>query len=490
MAKKWICTYFVLLLSSSAYAETFEKAYAPIGVGDITIFIPIDRQPPVPISFSMTQTESDYLLAWDPSSANRFKLEQWIDGQWLLISDNILTNQYQTSLDNGPQFRVSACDQYGCSDWREVNNTVEGELMISRFSGSHHAVERGQQVSLSWEVSSAIELKITSNQGHRFTSYAEKDQQDFYVSQITEFTLTATGFEHTYTQTLTVSPAAIVTDFQTQPQQDTYTQPLLALVLNQNETMLPIERALLSITLTNGDNLNIIPQQDNKLSRVSDNGELIWTQTLNGMVANQPILQLDNASQSGQLYFGVSSLNGTGEICRIHIDGSDLQCLVEQPNSQNSLASMIAGPVIVDDRLFSFDINGHLYEINIDPNTDFNSESNVNSYRYHAKVPLAEGDAILTPPVADTVNNSLILRTQLDNVIALDIPTTQSSVSVLLQQATAFLGFDFLAKTTQTNKIAGEKEVTTDITDSQSPANTNNTLAIKWTKALAQDEAR
>lgn len=478
MAKQWICTFFALFLSVSAHAETFEQAYAPIAVGDITIMIPIDRQPAIPIALSMTQTESNYLLAWDPSSGHRFKLEHWVDGEWVLLSDNISTHQYQTSLDNGPQFRVSACDQYGCSDWQTVNNTVDGDLMISGFSSSNHAVESGQRVSLSWNVSSAIELTITSNQGHRFKSYAAKGQHNFYISQITEFTLTAIGFQHSYQQTLTVSPASLLPDFQTQPQQDTYIQPLLALVLNQNETMLPIERALLSLSLPSGDNVNIIPQHDNKLSRVSDSGELIWTQALNGMVANQPILQLTDTQQTGHLYFGVASLDGRGEICRIHIDGTDLQCLTTEPDSQNPLNSMVAGPVMVNERLFSFDIQGHLYEVSTDLDVNWNNsgQPDISGYRYHAKVPLTEGDTILTPPVADEVENSLILRTQFDNVMGIAIPTPQSSISNLLQQATAFFSL-----------------MSTDVTD-KAPANktnnSKNTLAIKWTKALAQDEAR
>ncbi|WP_299491926.1 hypothetical protein [uncultured Shewanella sp.] len=498
MAKQWICAFFVLFLSVSAHAETFEQAYAPIGVGDITIIIPIDRQPAVPLSFSMMQTASNYLLAWDASSGHRFKLEHWVDGEWVLLSDNILTNQYQTSQNNGPQFRVSACDQYGCSDWKTVNNTVDGELMISRFSSSYHAVERGQRVSLAWNVSSAIELNITSNQGHRFKSYLKEGLQNFYINKITEFTLTATGFENTYQQTLTVSPAAVMPDFQTQAQPDTYTQPLLALVLDQNETMLPIERALLSITLTDGDNLHIIPQHDNKLSRVSDSGELIWTQALNGMVANQPILQLADAHQTEHLYFGVASLDGSGEICRIHIDGTDLQCLTTQPNSQTPLNSMIAGPVMVEERLFSFDIQGHLYEVsaNFDVNWNNSGQSNISSYRYHAKVPLIDGDAVLTPPVADKVKNSLILRTQLDNVIALDIPESPSvianaletfNINGLLHRAKNMLGLSE-SESVQIPELMSEKSDS--LNKNITTPHTNNTINIKWTKALAQDEAR
>jgi hypothetical protein len=430
---KAICSTFLFLISFNTLGETFEQAYAPIAVGDITIFIPIERQPLVPPSLSIKADGADYLLEWRGDDATRFKLEYLVNGNWILVSDNILTTAYQVPISYGSTFRVSACDQYGCSDWRAVNNVISGELMINRFSKSSDAVQSGQNVALSWDVSAAVEVNIRSDRGHNYATYVGQGQQTFRVSQLTQFTLTTTSFGQSYSQSLIVSPTSITTNFSNAPEQDTYTQPLLDLVRIQNEHMLPVERALLSITLSNDTKLNIVPQQDNKLSRVTDGGDLLWTQVLNGFVANQPLFKPNPDGITGDLFITVSDADGAGQLCRISIDGSQLQCFDNKPGTQVKLVNMIAAPVLVGDRLFSVDADGNLYEVA--------SSFAVDTFRSHGRIPLTAGDAILTSPVADPLRNSLILRTKHDNVIVLSIPSSPSMASQLFNQAKSLLGF-------------------------------------------------
>jgi hypothetical protein len=444
-----------LIISVPANAtQTFEQAYAPIDVSGITIFIPIDRQPSVPPQLSIKHDGDKYLLNWSSNDATYYQLESLVDGAWISIANNIPTNQYTASLEYGDKFRVSACDRYGCSNWREVNNYIHTQLMINRFSKSSDGVAVGNTVLLSWDVDSSININISSNQGHRFSTYINQGQQKFSVNKLTEFTLTASSFIETHTQKLMVAPAFKAPDFRIVPSEDNYLQPLLEHVKSQNKNMLPIERALLSLSLANGTKLNIVPQQDNKLSRVSDTGVEQWTINLSGVLANKPVFKANQDGVSGYLYFNLSAVNGSGQLCKIQIDGTDIQCLTTKPNTSQKLINIIAAPLLVDDRMFSISLHGHLYEVS----TEFSPET----YRYHGQVPLNFKDVILTSPVIDKNSNKLIIRTKLDNIIAIDMPSSQGILNSIIRKAKSFYSV--------VNTSSSSSEV----------------IDIKWSKALIQ----
>ncbi|AQS38170.1 hypothetical protein Sps_03023 [Shewanella psychrophila] len=457
MTRQWIALFLFFFISFNVSSETFEQAYAPISVGDITIFIPIDRQPALPPSLSIKASGNQYLLEWNADGgAARYKVEHLVNGAWALLSDSISTNSYQTSINNGPNFRVSACDRYGCSDWRTVNNIVSGELMISQFSKSADAVSQGSQVALSWNVSSAVKIEITSNKGHRYTTYVGQGQKAFTINQFTQFTLKATSFGKSYSQKLIVSPTAVIPDFRATPKQDTYTQPLLELVKSNNQKMLPIERALLSTRLIDGSDLNIIPQQDNKLSRVSNDGVVIWTLVLDGLVANQPVLKRD----TNELFFSMSSLDGTGRLCKVDINGDSIACFTKKPGSTENLLGIVAAPLLLEDRLFAFDTRGALYEVS---SLNFTADS----YRALGSVPLLQGDAILTTPAIDKTSAGFIIRTKKEQIIALNIPSSPNLVNRMMKKTMSLFS-------------------SSSASDAESPSS----LEVQWTKSLTQEEGK
>ncbi|NRD72027.1 hypothetical protein HQQ94_01960 [Shewanella sp. VB17] len=434
----------------------FEQAYAPISVGDITIFIPIERLPSLPPSLSIKSSGDEYLLEWaGDSSVSRYQLEHKVNGVWVLLTDNISTSSYQTSINNGPEFRISACDRYGCSAWREVNNNVSGELMISQFSKSADAVSSGSQVQLSWQVSDAVSIDISSNQGHQFSTHIGQGQHAFSINGLTEFTLKASSFDASYSQRLMVAPAAIMPDFTIAPKQDSYSQPLLELVKSQNLHMQPIERALLSTKLRDNSELNIIAQHDNKLSRVSNTGQLIWTLALDGVIANQPVFNL----ATNELFFTLSSAQGSGSLCKADINANEHRCFTSKPDSEETLASMIAAPLIIDDRVFAFDVNGALYEVS--------SNFNADTYRRLGVLPLSASDAILTTTVTDKEQTRFIVRTKQDKVIALAIPRPSGFIDTLVRMKRSL---SFLS--------------------SAAEADSSPQLEIQWTKSLTQEEAK
>ncbi len=419
----------------------------------------VEAHPEIPPTLSIMVSENAYLLEWTGTGATRYKLEYKLNNVWTNISTNLTENSYQAPLSDGDKFRVSACNWYGCSEWREVNNFVRDDLTISRFSKSADEVPAGQSVLLSWQVDSVANIEIISDRGHRFSTHLESGDHPFIVNELTEFTLTANRFDQTLSQTLIVTTEPSKPDFRVSPSEDRYVQPLLEHVLSENAKMLPIERALLSEELSDGKKLNIVPQNDNKISRVSDAGTVQWTKNVGGIIANKPIFKPSVGGDSGHLFFNLSQVDGTGQLCRLHINGSDLQCLGTSPDAISQLTSVVAAPVIIDERVFSVSTNGHLYEIS----SDFTQST----YRSHGNIALALGDAVLTTPVIDQRNNTIIIRTKLENITVVTVPPAQSTANKLVQQAKALLGI-----ASESDKAASE-----DVT-------------IKWTKALSQGKEK
>ena len=137
------------------------------------------------------------------------------------------------------------------------------------------------------------------------------------------------------------------------------------------------------------------------------------------------------------------------------IEGQEL-CM---PESDLALASMIAAPVIVDDRVFAFDVNGALYEVS--------SNFNADTYRALGGLPLSASDAILTTPVTDKEQTRFIVRTKQDKVIALAIPRPSGFIDTLVRMKRSL---SFLS--------------------SAAEADSSPQLEIQWTKSLAQEEAK
>jgi hypothetical protein len=436
-------------------------------MADTTIFTPIDGASSTPASFSIKVDGENYLLTWDSSDAIYYKLEHLVDDNWVSINDYISTEIYTIPFSNESGIRVSSCNTLSCSDWSQINNVITSDLMINRFSKSGDAVVEGQDVLLSWDVESStnVNIEISSNKEHLFSTDISQGTQAFTVNELTIFTLTATDFEQTYSQKIIVSPTSVVPDFSSDVNVDSYQQPL------QNQ-MLAVERALVSVTLSNGSKLNIIPQQDNKLSRVSDDGVELWTINVDGIIANRPVLNLSDTSGIYYLFFNVSTVEGNGQLCRLTIDDTDsssddldVHCFTKKPNTEEMLSSLISSPILIEERVFAFSVDGGMYEVS----TEFTNAS----YIQHGQISLDTNDAILTTPLIDTRTSSIIIRTKQNDVMSILIPAEQGTVNTLVKQAKAFFGFVSKSSTSSTSS------------DSSSEA-----IVIKWKKSLSQGEEK
>ncbi|MCP4990707.1 MAG: hypothetical protein GY928_33085 [Colwellia sp.] len=147
-----------LIISVPANAtQTFEQAYAPIDVSGITIFIPIELTPDPATYLTIKKTDNQALLEWEPlANATHYILELEINGNWVVLNNNLQTNSFATSINNNLKFRVSRCHQYGCSI------PVSSKTFDVAFDKVNFEVQFDKDIT--------IPLNITLNEGHSVTT--------------------------------------------------------------------------------------------------------------------------------------------------------------------------------------------------------------------------------------------------------------------------------------------------------------------------------
>ncbi|WDE13664.1 hypothetical protein [Thalassomonas haliotis] len=374
-----------------------------------------------PVMLSAKQSGSQYLLEWSEiANASHYIVEYKVNGVWTVLKGDLATNSYSADASQGPEFRVSSCEQSVCSSTQEVNNAVSGDLQVVSLSSARLNAQNDGHHTLSWQVKGASRVQLISDKGHDFDNLGLQSALDVTVSDFTTFTLKISGFgEQTEQKISIVKPAAA--PVVVIPRKSPYLQPLYSLGLQ------PIERSL----LTGINQHNYVADVEGKLYRISDQGEIKWTIQLPGLVANKPLWASDD-SGAEYLFFAVSKTadstqSSLGQLCRISINGENLSCF-ELAN--NAIASPVlyqgAGEASGKARLFLVDINGMMHEF-VPFAASFVTED---SQPVYSQQLLVEQQAIrvLTSPQIDYKNNFLIVRSEDNGVQAFELPEVSSSL--------------------------------------------------------------
>ncbi len=418
-----------LIISVPANAtQTFEQAYAPIDVSGITIFIPIELIPEPATYLTIKNTGNQSLLEWEPlANVTRYILEQEINGNWVVLNNNLLTNSYATSINNNLKFRVSSCHKYGCSVSQAITDQINVDIQIRSFLASDYKVNGGDTIDLDWDVIGASTINLSSNKGHNYQNLAPKGSTKISTNDLTTFTLTASGFGTQVSQKLSIikpvaKPQVIA------PQSSIYLQPLYDLNLE------PIERSL----LVGKNNNNYVADLQRQLHRVSDTGQIIWTRNLTGLIANQPVYLID-ANGDAFLFFALSKsnlidTNIAGQFCRLKVDNQHMSCF-------NLANNAIAGPVVnmeddVNPQLYLIDVSGFLYEFSA-----FESE-NLELIASQQLLHNQSSIRVLTTPQLNIDNQQLIVRTENNDFLAYPLPTAESFMSQTINAVSNILSSD------------------------------------------------
>ncbi|TMP26414.1 hypothetical protein CWB99_19110 [Pseudoalteromonas rubra] len=447
----------------------FKQAYAPIIVGKITTFIPIERAPDAPIYVSVQPSDSGDKLVWSAvDSAKFYFIEQYINGKWEMVNANYQGTQYTLPKSASGVYRVTACDEYGCAAAKQQNRVVSEPFAVKAFYSDRSQVDMFGQAKVSWQISGAATVSVSRVENGRTvqTWPVVNPNQGALVSRVdglAHFTLTAHGFDGRKV----VRKLSIATlpdnPIQLNGVKGEYHQPLFLSGLDV------VERSIVE----HGDNI-YFSTHDGVLRRFSvkkQNGKIIdwkpeWAHsTLGGVVNSAPVID------GGTLLYTISRRNNTGLMCRSRLsDGRILMC----SGVKNS--SLIASPVIVNSQqsiglravsdffTSSTQVQGGIYIFHRDGLIQVLDPIDLTTVLREYRIGGVETGFVSTPSLVTGDQHQFIMQSQ-NEVFGVDVPTqiVPSTISNTVDQV-------FGSKPSQTQ--TGETNAQT------------QTLPVVWRKKL------
>ncbi|KZN32059.1 hypothetical protein N483_02665 [Pseudoalteromonas luteoviolacea NCIMB 1944] len=324
--------------ANSNFEGEFEQAYAPVFLGNVTRFTPIDLKPDAVIKLS-SKAENGYTsLAWIPSpQAEYYKILKFDGSDWRVVSSNVTTSFYRYR--GSGSFRVVACHRYGCASNDIDNVDVSGELAIKAFYAEEGSVvPAGGAVRVGWQLSGATSAVITHSQYGSHTSKSivslGASSQLFNIQGDSRFTLTATGFDGESVSTYVNVATLRENPFLKKGRQSQYTQPLLDLNLDIVErTILQSEHHL--VFSTHDGELYFF--RANKIRGKPVSWQKEWSLTLDGIINSAPKIT------ENYLYYNETNSQSMGRVCKVRLfDKQNLTC------SQYYHSALLTSPLIIN----------------------------------------------------------------------------------------------------------------------------------------------
>lgn len=349
MSYRLIVLLFALsfLAVNNVTAMEFKQAYAPIKVGKITTFIPIERAPDAPVYVSVQPDDAGDRLVWTAvGDADYYRIEQYISGKWVIVNANYQGNHYTMPSTASGVYRVTACDEYGCAEAKQQNRVTSELFSVNAFYSDRSQVDEFGQLKLGWQITGAARVSLTRYEnGSAVYSWPILNPQQgtltTKINQRSHFKLTAYDFNGQATTRALSITTMPENPIQLDGVKGQYHQPHFLSGLDV------VEHSVLE----NEDNL-FFATHDQTLYRYSVNkqaGKIVdwkpeWKLSLPGVVNDTPTLI------GSELLFSVSMLNGTGQVYRARLsDGK----ITQRSKATNS--NLLASPLFVQSKLSTSD---------------------------------------------------------------------------------------------------------------------------------------
>ncbi|RZM74391.1 hypothetical protein C3B51_19730 [Pseudoalteromonas rubra] len=324
---------------TSVTAMEFKQAYAPISVGKITTFIPIERAPDAPVYVSVQPSDAGDKLVWSAvDSAKFYFIEQYINGKWEMVNANYQGTQYTLPKSASGVYRVTACDEYGCAKAKQQNRVVSEPLAVKAFYTNRSQVDDYQRVSLSWEISGAATVSITRyEQGRKVESWLNinpsRGTLTSNVRSLADFRLVAKDFNgETIARKLRIATLP-ENPVKLQGAKGKYTQPLFHSGLDIVSRSMLVKHGSVYFSTHDGQLMRYSAEKQNG---AAVEWKKSWSLKLDGVVNNAPVMKAD------KLLFSVSLRNGTGKMCRVNAStGGEKEC------TEIKSSALIASPLII-----------------------------------------------------------------------------------------------------------------------------------------------
>ncbi|ESP90644.1 hypothetical protein N483_14005 [Pseudoalteromonas luteoviolacea NCIMB 1944] len=318
-----------------SFSQEFEQAYVPIGLDGITLILPIDVYPSKPVYFSVKNTSTHDFVAWSSeSTADYYQVEAYINGEWRLVSNKVVGTSASFKVDSSREYRIRSCHKYGCSEWQLNNNKVSDELKINAFYTDKSTLKKGESTLLRWSVMGAATVEIRSSEGYTFSTLNPVSGRiTIRPQRSSTFYITASGFSGEK-KTLKVNVALEHGLIRHDGHKTAYTQPLYELPYDINHKTVLTDNEDIYFGTHDG---KLLHYRYKKEAAGSEQWQLIWERTLNGIINNPPTLH------NRELYYSVNIFGGRSQICSVK-----LQQLPTHNCTSIKYGEVYASPIVID----------------------------------------------------------------------------------------------------------------------------------------------
>ncbi|MEC4091372.1 hypothetical protein [Pseudoalteromonas rubra] len=227
------------------------------------------------------------------------------------------------------RYLIIPCNQVGCGAGfvAQQYDAQHYYLSIESFQTDSLTVLPWEQTKLSWKVAGAHNVSLLKDGQPYRTGLPGHGSETVKLGQSARFTLRAEGHNQ---RTVEKQLQLIYHDV---ADADTVHQGVYSVRL-QSIGLDPVPRTVIAVD----DKYLFLTDKRNALHKIDHSqaqAKVVWTQQLSGKVLNQPL------SFNGYLYFGVSRLDGSGEVCRLAVQYST------RVNCRTTSDGVIAGAVMV-----------------------------------------------------------------------------------------------------------------------------------------------
>ncbi|AZZ96607.1 hypothetical protein [Pseudoalteromonas sp. R3] len=205
------------------------------------------------------------------------------------------------------RYLIIPCNQLDCGAGfvAELYDAQQYHLGIETFQTDKLTVLPWEQAQLSWDVAGAYRVTLLKNGRSYRTGLPNKGSEAVKLEQSALFTLRAEGHNRR------VVEKQVQLVFQQVDDPDTLHHGAYSVRL-QSLGLDPVPRTVVAVD----DKYLFLVDKQNALHKIDHRpaqAKVVWTQQLSGKVLNRPLVF------SSGLYFGVSKLDGSGEVCRVSV---------------------------------------------------------------------------------------------------------------------------------------------------------------------------
>ncbi|KZN61807.1 hypothetical protein N473_22125 [Pseudoalteromonas luteoviolacea CPMOR-1] len=227
------------------------------------------------------------------------------------------------------RYLVVPCNRFGCSDGMIADRIPASIYLhtVEEFSYSKGAVYPWESSRIRWKSSGAHTVNLLKNGRVYLTNLPPNGSVPVRINENTKFTIQSMGVGSVQTRSSTLI----------------YKHAKIEDPVNDSGFLMPLRNMGIDIiprTLVRGNEryLFVADKSSNlhKIDYSKPTPELVWSLPLGGKLVNKPLVEQSN------MYFGISKMDGSGEVCSLHVGYST------RKSCKTTTDAVIAGAVAMD----------------------------------------------------------------------------------------------------------------------------------------------